>query len=134
MSQDLSGIDRSFIAGDTLTAYRVVALATTTANTVNYWDTTTAVPIGATLSKADSGTAVPVRLFGTAKLIAANSITTGTLLMAQTATGAVLTATATLGTTTARSVIGIAVEPSDTNSAVEVVLMPQFIPPVTLAA
>lgn len=134
MGQDLAGLDRSFLAGDTLTAYRVVQMVTGTANTVILWQTTTAFPIGVTVSKADSGTAIPVRLFGTAKIIAANSIVAGTIVMPETATGAVLTATANLGTTTARNIIGITLTDADTNSAVEVLLQPQNIPVVTLGA
>ena len=131
MSQSLGGLDRSFLAGDTVSAYHVMQVPTATANTVIPWQTTTAAIVGVTQEAVDSGSAVTVRLLGTTKCIAANSIVSGTILMPQTATGLVLTATTAQITAAARHIVGISLEAGDTNSVIEVLLQPTFIGNIT---
>jgi len=126
MSQDSPGLIKSFLAGDTLAAYRVV-MQNGTDNTVDLWNTSTSHFIGVTKAAADSGTAVAVQLDGTAKCQAVDTMTAGVILAVQTATGLVQTATVTTPATGAAShvrIIGIANESVATGGVLEVILRP----------
>lgn len=126
MSQDTYGLDKTFLAGDTLAAYRVV-MQNGTDNTVDLWNTSTSRFIGVTTQKADSGAAIAVRLYGTAKCQAVDTMTAGTVLAVQTATGLVQTATVVVPATAAGShvrILGLANESVATGGVLEVILQP----------
>jgi hypothetical protein len=110
----------SMIAGDSITAGMVVGfLSTSVANTVYIPDTTTAFIVGVAAESVDSGAAIPVIIAGTAKCIAVNSISTGTLVMPDSATGYVEVFA---GTQTTQPVVGIAMENASDGAKVEVLL------------
>lgn len=134
MSQDTPGVIKSFRAGDTLSAYRVVQADTATCNTVVMWATSTSRAIGVTAAYADSGSAIPVILNGTARCQAVDTITVGTVLQVQTATGLVQTATVLTPATGAANhvrIVGVAAESVSTGGVVEVILQPVFLNALT---
>lgn len=71
----------SFKVLSTLTAYRVVAAVSGTANTVQYPEATTKLPLGVTINDVkDINQGIPVQMNGIARLYFYDSCTTGQLV------------------------------------------------------
>ena len=111
MSQSNPNQVHSFLAGDTLAAFRIVAVGTTK-YTVDVWETSTSAPIGITADSADSGASIAVILSGTSKVRAGANITCGDVLAPLTAGSGVVTPQATHNTSTSEVApcVGIALE------------------------
>lgn len=122
MSQSRGQTKVSFKAGDTLSAYRIVAL--TAANTVDVPQTNTQSYVGITQDAADSGAAVEVCIMGSSKCIANSSIAAGAPVTAVTATGYATSSSGLNNTTTAAQprLIGFALEAASTNAIIEVLI------------
>lgn len=133
MSQSRTSVYASFIAGDTLSAQRIVAM--TASNTVNVPQTITNALIGITQDAVDSGSAANVVIRGSAKCICNSSISTGALVTAVTATGYATAASHSWNTTTSvvPKLIGYAVHKGSTNSIIEIMVEPSNINKVAFA-
>lgn len=119
MSQWTPGIIKSFKAGASLSAYRIVYLSA--ANTVSHFNTTTAFALGVTQDAASSGTDVPVMLAGTSKLYFLDTIAAGALV----GIGSTGAGVAAVTQTVTSSWLGIANETvSATGTIAEVILAP----------
>lgn len=112
----------SFIAIESIGAYRVVAV---NANSVNYSiqmelaDTSTSVAVGIIQDDVSTNGTADVATAGLARAICGASVSAGAILTWQTATGRVIEVAN--NTTTAYSkTIGIALYPGDTNSIIQV--------------
>lgn len=71
----------SFKVTATLTAYRVVAAVSGTANTVQYPESTQKLPLGITIDDVkDTNQAIPVQMNGVAKLYFNDTVTSGLLV------------------------------------------------------
>lgn len=71
----------SFKVTTTLTAYRVVAAVSGTANTVQYPESTQKLPLGITIDDVkDTNQAIPVQMNGVAKLYFNDTVTSGLLV------------------------------------------------------
>lgn len=120
----------SFKTSATVTAYQIVKVSG--ANQVDVWDTTTAYMIGIAQQSARVanflGTSVAVAIGGCAKLTAGASISAGAFVVGTTTGLGVEDASAgfiNTATTTVPFGIGIALDAADTNSVMEVLLMPR---------
>ena len=130
MAQSSSGKGdvKSFAAGDTLAAFRVVTFggASTTGIFVDPWATSTSFVFGVTLSPASfTGEAVDVLLAApTAKASCFASVSSGALVGPATAGAGQIVERANPNTVTTRltGLLGIALEAGDTNSVIEVLL------------
>lgn len=130
MSQSISGKGsvRSFQAGDTLAAFRIVAYggASTTGIFVDPWATETSHIIGVTLGAASAtAEAVDVLLLApTAKMSCFASVSSGALVGPATAGAGQIQERANPTTVTTRlvPVVGISLEAGDTNSVIEVLM------------
>lgn len=75
----------SFKVLTTLAAYRVVTIASTTANTVSYPETNTALPVGITVDTVlDTINSIPVACYGIADLYFNDTCAAGALVAADT--------------------------------------------------
>jgi hypothetical protein len=80
-----NGIIESFKVGSTLLAQRVVAMATSSAMTVEYPGGSTELPIGITTDTVlDTTSAIPVQLSGIAELFFNDTVTSGGFVGADT--------------------------------------------------
>jgi len=71
----------SYKVSTTLTAYRVVAAVSGTANTVQYPESTQKLPLGITIDDVkDTNQAIPVQVNGIAKLYFNDTVTSGQLV------------------------------------------------------
>lgn len=105
MSQEIPGNTRTFQAGGSINAFKVVRIGASD-NVVHHNTSSTTVPVGISRHSASSGETVTVTLNGTAKVIAAAQIARGARVAADTG-GAIRT------TTTANdAVVGAALESS----------------------
>lgn len=112
-------------SGATIPAYRIVK--PNGAGSVALHDTATALIIGVSQEQSgDSGTSVWVAINGTAKGQCGASVSSGALLTALTATGAIVEATHVLNTTTTviPYSLGISLEAGSTNAVIEVTVAP----------
>lgn len=110
-------------------AYRVVAPGTTSSQ-AQVWVTATTLMIGISQKDASAtGEAWNVRIYGTSKATCGASVSSGSILTAQTDTGKVIAGTKTYdtGTTAIPRTIGVALEKGDTNSVIQVLIMPNNI-------
>ena len=117
----------------TLTAYRVVAAVSGTANTVQYPEATTKMPLGITIDDVkDTNQAIPVQCNGIAKLQFNDTVTSGQLVGFDTnglgvpyspASGAGFTTTAAV-----TGIIGVLVGPTvaATGTIAQVQILPQI--------
>lgn len=130
MAQSASryGDVKSFAAGDTLGAFRVVTFggASTTGIFVDPWATSTGFVLGITIGPASfTGEAVPVLLMGpTAKASCFASVSSGALVGPATGGAGQIMERANPNTVTTQllPILGIALEAGDTNSVIEVLL------------
>lgn len=130
MAQSSSGKGdvKSFQAGDTLAAFRVVTFggASTTGIFVDPWATSTSQVFGVTLGGASAtGEAVDILLASpTAKVSCFASVSSGALVGPATAGAGQIVERANPLTVTTRlvNVLGISLEAGDTNSVIEVLL------------
>lgn len=99
----------SFKVASTLTAYRVVAAVSGTANTVQYPEATTKLPLGITIDDVkDTNQAIPVAVSGIAKLQFNDTVTSGQLVgFDVNGLGVPVTITSGAGYTTTMAVVGI---------------------------
>jgi len=107
-------------------AYRILAPAGAN-NTVKVWDTSTSLIIGvSTTEHSATGEAVAVAIAGTAKIMAGENISVGSIITAQTGTGKAVTGVKEFvqSTTSAPRAVGIALESASTGALVEVLLFP----------
>jgi len=122
----------SFKASATLAAY-VIVKPGTGANLVALHDTNTAQIIGVTQQASVGGanSSVLVALNGCAKVTAGASVSSGAILIPQTATGFAVEDGAggyiNTATALANFSLGLALDAGDTNSTIEVLLRPQQI-------
>jgi hypothetical protein len=103
-------------------AYRVVAPGTSSAH-AQVWVTATTLMLGVSMEDASATSdAWKIRIAGTAKAQCGASVSTGSILTAQTDTGKVIQATITDNTTTSTvpRIIGVALESGSTNSVIEI--------------
>lgn len=120
----------SFLAGDTLSAFRVVTFggASTTGIFVDPHVTSTSHVLGVTLGAASStGEAVDILLAAPiAKLSCAASVSAGAIVGPATDSGGQITERANPDTVTTALLpsLGIALQAGDTNSVIAVLLMP----------
>lgn len=132
MGQNVSGKGdvKSFAAGDSLSAYRVVTFDSQSNTGIHIvpWVTDTQVIIGVTLGPASfTGEAVDVLLAApTAKVMCNLSVSAGTIVGPATDGAGRVVERANPGTVTTFMVptLGIALEAGDTNSVIEVLLQP----------
>lgn len=124
MAYDNKGQVISLIAGDTLSAHRLVYISTTTGNTVGYVETSSSSPVGVTVDYADSGAAIGVQINGVAKLQCAVDVVAGDLVCMSTAgSGQIKPQTINLtATSTNISIVGIALEAGSVSSLIPVLL------------
>lgn len=130
MAQSASGKGdvKSFAAGDTLGAFRVVTFggASTTGIHVDPWATSTSFVLGITLGPASfTGEAVDVLLMGpTAKASCFASVSAGALVGPATAGAGQIVERANPNTVTTQlvSILGISLDAGDTNAVIEVLL------------
>lgn len=118
MSQEITGLNRTFIAAGSIAQYRCVRLNSASDNQINTNTSNTTVNIGVSQESASSTNPVTVALLGTTKATAAGSITKGALLKASTS-GKVATTT-----NNGDSVVGTALESADANDVIEIQLTP----------
>lgn len=118
-----------FFANATLSAYRVVRYIGS--NTVGYVDTTTSHILGITTqdSQGGTGSSIAVAIAGTAKVACAASVSSGSLVTAQSATasGLIMEVGASQANTTSSAIpkiLGIALAAGSTNSVIEVLIQP----------
>lgn len=129
MSQQRNSVFASFLAGDTISAYQIVAL-TTVANTVIPWATATSVILGVAADSADSGAAANIIIGGTAKVQCGASISMGAIITAQTDTALAIEAINVAPTVTTLVVpftLGQALQAGSTNSVIEVTVNPALL-------
>jgi hypothetical protein len=115
----------------TIPAYRIIAPAVGN-NSVALWKTSTSLMFG--VSQAESsgatGTTVLVAIAGCAKLTAGASVSAGSVITGQTATGMGIERTtnvmASLTSAAFPFAIGLALDAADTNSTFEVLIQPQL--------
>ena len=117
MSQQLDGVDKTLIgaaAYNTTTAWFRIMYASAS-DTAALYNTTTCMPIGILQNSANvtaAGDPALVRVNGTSKVRCGASVTTGDLLMPNTAAAAILCPAA---TNTTYNLIGSALETGSTN-------------------
>lgn len=113
-------------ASGSVPAYRILTMATGTANMVKVWDTSTCLIIGASATDASAtGDAIDVVIGGTCKLLAgAVDISTGSLLTPATDTGKAILATkdCDVSETSNARVFGVALEGISTSAIGEVLI------------
>lgn len=127
----MSGLVQSFKVLTTLTAYRVVAAVSGTANTVQYPEATTKLPLGITIDDVkDTNQAIPVQVDGVAKLYFNDTVTSGLLVGFDTSGRGILftPASTSTGLTLPTGVIGTLVGPTvaATGTIAEVLISPQL--------
>lgn len=108
-------IVQSYKVLTTLSAYRVVAAASGTANTVQYPEAATKLPLGITIDDVkDTNQAIPVQESGIAKLLFNDTVTSGLLVGFDTSGRGIpfTPATTSTGLTLPTGVIGTLVGPS----------------------
>lgn len=115
----------------TLTAYRVVAAVSGTANTVQYPESAQKMPLGVTLDDVeDTTSSIPIQCNGIAKLFFNDTVTTGLLVGFDTSGRGILftPANTSSGLTLPTGVIGTLVGPTvaATGTIAEVHLHPQL--------
>lgn len=122
----------SFKVAATLAAYRVVTIASTTANTVGYPEANTKLPVGITVDTVkDTVNAIPVACYGVAKLYFNDTCAVGSLVAAD-SSGRGVPFVAGAATTTAMTImsayIGMLVGPAvaATGTIAEVLIKPGF--------
>lgn len=123
MSQQTPGKVRSFQAGATLSAARVVGLSA--ANTVTYWATSTSMIMGVTYEDSkQTDDAISVILDGTAKVSCFASVSVGAIVGPATAGSGQIRERANPATTTTafEKTIGVALQSGSTDSVIEVAL------------
>lgn len=105
----MSGLVNSYKVVTTLTAYRVVAAVSGTANTVQYPEATTKMPLGVTIDDVkDVNQAIPVQSTGRVKLQFNDTVTSGQLVGFDiTGQGIPVTIASGAGFTTTSAVVGI---------------------------
>lgn len=139
MSQQISGHadTRSFAAGDTLTAFRVVTFGgnSTTGIHVDPWATDTQAILGVTLDDASAtGNSVPILLAApTMRVSCFASVSAGAIVGPATAGAGQIVERANPATVTTAMVptLGIALEAGSTNSVIEILLQPESTRPST---
>lgn len=106
-------------------AYRVVAPGTTSAY-AQVWVTATTLMIGISQKDASAtGEAWNIRVYGTSKAVCGASVSSGSILTAQTDTGKVIQGVKLMATGASQArVIGVALEKGDTNSVIEILIAP----------
>lgn len=123
MSQKRAQTVISMKAAATLAAYTVVGISA--ANTVALRDTSTSMIFGVTTDDSMDGTgsSVAVCIAGTAKVLCGASVSAGSVVTVQTATGYAIEAAAVNTTTSAiPKLLGIALQAGSTNAVIEVAL------------
>lgn len=123
MSQQTAGIRFSYDAGESITAYRVVAL-NTAGSAVVMWDTSSTQLLGVSADFADSGGACQIIIGGTAKLQCVLSVSAGAIVGPSTDSNGQIVERSNNTTTSYAKNIGIALTAGSTNSVIEVLLMP----------
>lgn len=111
---------KSFIATASIPAYVCVSMVTT--GSVAVWDTLSSNIIGVSKDNASTGQSIDIVIAGTAKVLCAASVSAGSIVGPATAStaGYVVERAVTASTTT--KYLGVAYEPGDTNSVIEVLL------------
>lgn len=126
MSQTRNQVYATFVAGETIPAYTIVA-PTSTDNTVEIHDTASSLILGVAAddSSGGAGSSVKVVVGGTAKIICGASVSAGEIVTPQTATGYAIAGISDFGTATTLvpRTVGIALQAGSTNSVIEVALI-----------
>lgn len=122
MSQGTPGKVRSFKAGASISANRVVGVSA--ANTVTQWATGTSNIAGVSLDFADSDAACPIVLDGTARVVCFASVSVGAIVGPATDGAGKIQERANPTTVTTAEVktLGIALESGSTDGTIEVLL------------
>lgn len=134
MSQTRAQTVISLKAASTLPAYVVVGVSD--ANTVSLHATSTSMIFGVTTQASldGTGTSIAVAIAGTAKVLAGASVSAGSIVTVQTATGYAVAAAAVNTTTSAiPKILGIALNAGSTNGIIEVALQVNNIGKVAFA-
>lgn len=121
----------SFKVLTTLSAYRVVAAVSGTADTVQYPEATTKLPIGVTIDDVkDTTSSIPVQVNGIAKVLFNDTVTSGLLVAYDTSGRGIpfTPASTSTGLTLPTGVIGTLVGPSvgATATIANVLIQPQL--------
>lgn len=130
MAQESNQGLKSFTCQDTMTAFRVVVMDSTTAGRINRFATASSIVIGVSADSAETGGSVPVVIYGTARVSCAASVSAGSIVGPSTdGAGQIVerSRAATAGTVK----IGVALQSGSANSIIEVLLQPLNLGPVT---
>jgi len=120
MAQVSNQITKSFIANESIPAYVIVSLLTN--GTVEVWDTLTSNQIGASRDAASTGQSIEIVIGGTCKLLAAASVSAGSVVGPATASTAGYVLERSVNASTTTKTFGVALDNADTNSVCEVLI------------
>jgi len=123
-------LSRSFRSNESVAAFRVVSvgtLSTAQSTLIELAETSTAIGIGIIQDAVSSAGAANVITLGESRASCGASVSAGSILTWQTATGQVIEAIASASSVTAR-LIGQALFAGSTNSVIKIIVNPQLIP------